>query len=113
MRDTQKAFHLIGNVYQSMNIYHAIYIIENTPSDFDADLINMMHLHEYPLVYWQKNLDFITKARIIIIPFQNVSELNDIMDLFTLVITSKSYIYDSILQNEQYQSLTMLNFSSV
>lgn len=106
------AIKLLNKLYQCTSIYHALYVYEgHEMSTFDKAFIISMLENNYPLCFFDKDNDFLTRARIIFISYDDLIHVHERLYLFTIALTSSCTVFQKMLENPLYESLTISNFS--
>lgn len=109
----ESALRILKNVYQSLNIYHAAFVVASImeEDEFDKTLIGGLIENDYPVMFFDEESPFLYKARLIVIESDDLPRLTPDLHLFTLLITSDHDIFKQLVSNPLYQSLTVLNIS--
>jgi hypothetical protein len=107
------ALRILKNVYSSLNIYHAAFVVASIAEEdeFDATLIQGLIKNDYPLMFFDRESPFLFKARMIVVALEDLPHLTPDLHLFTLMIISDDDIFKQLISDPLYQSLTVLNIS--
>ncbi len=100
-------FEQLQRIYNSMNIYHAFYIIDDLTKE-DMILLDQIKEEGYPIYDWYFGFDFVGKARILIIRQYDLVNFRDDMDLFTVGFTTDEKVFYDCMNDPLCSNLILV-----
>jgi len=97
----------IEHIYQSINIYHALYVYDEK-TDYDDAIISSLKNENYPILEWTPGVNYLHTHRILVIQIQDLEKLCDDIHMFTLAMTCCDRVFFDLLRNPLCENLTVI-----
>jgi len=104
----QQILKQVEQIYQSMNIYNALFVRSSNNTAIDNQVIHEMEEQQYPIVEWYKDIDFLNTYRILVIELHDLVYLKNQMEFFTLVMTTTDTIFNQLMENPLCENATIV-----
>ena len=107
-KDIERILRQIEQLYQSMNIYNAIYVKNMDNIELDNLVIQSMKEEQYPITHWYENIDFLNAYRILVMRREDMHHLQGQIDVFTLAMTTNESIFNELLEDPICENVTLV-----
>jgi len=104
----QRILKQVEQIYQSMNIYNAIYVRNLDDTELDNHVIHSMKEEQYPITDWYQDIPFLNAYRILVMNMEDLRHLEDIIDVFTLAMTTSEHVFHQLMEEPLCENLTLV-----